>query len=279
MRHLEDDYAPWVGRVDEMRHDHLTPSTIARFEATFAPILKDCAALHLGLHWCLCPPTFHEDGLGLDGHATKGGFLPPVPLPRRMWAGGEITFLGQFCPGDEVKKKSQIIEVTPKNGRSGPLVFVTVAHGFFVGETEVLRERHHIVYRPVATQMTPLPAPNPHRPRFFHETPFAISPVTLFRYSALTFNSHRIHYDLDYVRAQEFYPDLVIHGPLQATALLNIAAQQQSKPLQHFTYRGVAPAIGPQVLTLGADRLKDDTCTLSVLNAAGHDTMKAVAHW
>ena len=269
----------WIGKTDQPPADILTPRLLSEFKATFAAILPAEQETPLGIHWCLFPPAVAESGLGLDGHPAKGGFLPPIPLPRRMWAGGEIDFTAEIEPGDTVEKRSEIVSVERKEGRSGELHFVTVAHAYEVNGKAAIRERQSIVYRAAATKMLPKEAPNPARPRYYSEQTFPISPVTLFRYSALTFNAHKIHYDLQYAQEQKFYRDLVIHGPLQATALLNFAKAVGKQTPRHFAYRGLAPATGAQTLTLGAGRMSDGTCNLVVLNEASYKTMEARAEW
>ena len=194
--------------------------------------------LHHWLYfWDVKPPV----GLGADGHPAKGGFLPPVPLPRRMWAGGRLTFHRPLLLGDRVSKTSTITAVTEKTGRSGTLVFVTVRHELDAGAGVAITEEQDLVYRDPAAGMLPAPVAGPAPAAAWAET---IDPdtVLLFRYSALTMNGHRIHYDRPYAMDEECYPALVVHGPLQATLLASLAARNLAAPITGFDFRGQQPA-------------------------------------
>ncbi|KAF0175859.1 MAG: hypothetical protein FD162_426 [Rhodobacteraceae bacterium] len=270
------DYSAWIGRSETAAADLITPRLINSFGATLAPHLAPDAVAP-GLHWCLSPSLAPASGLGDDGHPLKGGFLPPIPLPRRMWAGGEVHTLAALQPGDSVTKCSTIRDIAWKTGRSGALCFVTVEHVFSTQRGDALRELHNIVYRPAATQPA-LPAAPGLAPKFDLEWQVPIDPVLLFRYSALTFNGHRIHYDEPYARGVEFYPGLVIHGPLQATLMLNLAASFAKATPRQFRFRGVAPATGAQTLRVGLRQVQDKA-EISVLSEAGALTMQASAEW
>lgn len=233
----------WVGRVQEdedviaARHARLMAATVGHAEEH----VVDGAALPALWHWLYFLEGRPAGELGRDGHPARGGFLPPVPLANRMWGGGRIEWLAPLTIGSTVRRRSQVLRVDHKQGRSGELVFVTVLHEFLsaAGET-LLREEHDIVYTEGAIRRPSLPAEAPvatSGPRF---TPDA---VMLFRYSALTFNGHRIHYDLDYCRRVEGYDNLVIHGPLNATLLANHAESLSGAMLQRFDYRLLAPAL------------------------------------
>jgi 3-methylfumaryl-CoA hydratase len=194
--------------------------------------------LHHWLYfWDVKPPA----GLGPDGHPAKGGFLPPVPLPRRMWAGGRLTFLRPLPLGARATRRSTITAVSEKTGRSGSLVFVTVAHEIDAGEGVAIREEQDLVYREAAAAPVPPPAaaPAPDTPWRQDVDP---DPVLLFRYSALTMNGHRIHYDRPYATGEEGYPGLVVHGPLQATLLIGLAERHLGAPIAGFDFRGQKPA-------------------------------------
>jgi 3-methylfumaryl-CoA hydratase len=194
--------------------------------------------LHHWLYfWDVQPP----DALGPDGHPAKGGFLPPVPLPRRMWAGGRVTFHQPLVLGARVTKTSTIQSITHKTGRTGALVFVTVRHDFDAGDGVAVSEEQDLVYREPADAGLPLPvaASAPDAPWREQVDP---DPVLLFRYSALTMNGHRIHYDRTYAMEQEAYPALVVHGPLQATLLIDLAARHLAAPITGFSFRGQQPA-------------------------------------
>lgn len=252
----------WIGRTAEAT-DIVTPRLADEFLATFAPHIGPeedgpenggprNGGAPLGIHWCLSPAIAPATGLGADGHPAKGGFLPPVPLPRRMWAGGELEVRGALRVGDTVVRRSRIEDVAVKSGRSGTLCFVAVRHEYDAGRGVAISERHDIVYRdatPPASSAPPAPGPEP-RPAA--RAPVDLSwvvradPVLLFRYSAMTFNGHRIHYDLPYVTKTEGYAGLVVHGPIQATLLLHMAARLGQGAPARFSYRGQSPLIAGQ---------------------------------
>lgn len=231
----------WIGQT-ESKCDVITSALVDKFKATLPyKLWLDESNVPLGLHWCLASTVFDTDQLGQDGHPHRGGFLPPVPLPSRMWAGGEINFIGQFTVGDVVTRRSKITDVTFKHGKTGPLVFVIVEHEYWVDTDLIISERHDIVYKSAppknknASIIIPQFAPQ--------KNMILIDEVTLFRYSALTFNSHRIHYDRTYAQTEEGYEGLVVHGPLQATLLMNEAAKLCGNIPKAFSYRGVIPLI------------------------------------
>ncbi|MFO1345930.1 MAG: MaoC family dehydratase N-terminal domain-containing protein [Rhodocyclaceae bacterium] len=244
----------WIGRVQEdedtiaARHARLMAATVGH-----APEgLVDGAALPALWHWLYFLEGRPAGELGRDGHPARGGFLPPVPLANRMWAGGRLELAAPIAIGSTVKRRSQVLRVDYKQGKSGELVFVTVLHELLSAAGELLlREEHDIVYTDGATRRPPPPAEAPAAasgPRF---TPDA---VMLFRYSALTFNGHRIHYDLDYCRRVEGYDNLVIHGPLNATLLANHAELLSGGALKRFDYRLLAPALLGCTLAIDARR-------------------------
>lgn len=240
----------WIGRHEEAR-DVVTPGLAERFSATFGDwVLQAEGAVPPGLHWCLAPPAVPEGQLGPDGHPKRGGFLPPVPFPNRMWAGGEITFLSPIRIGDEVTRSSRIENFAAKEGRSGPLVFVSVRHVLTIGASRVIEERQDIVYRPDARGETPKGAGGECAPG---PDDFVAGPVMLFRYSAMSFNGHRIHYDHPYVTGTEGYAGLVVHGPIQATLLINAAARDLGTEGLTVTYRGRAPLIAEQPAQIHRD--------------------------
>ncbi|MCB1493228.1 MAG: MaoC family dehydratase N-terminal domain-containing protein, partial [Rhodobiaceae bacterium] len=209
----------WIGR-EEIASEVLTPDLVRRFNATFdrESGLDAGDVAPLVIHFCLAQPAVPTAGLGPDGHPARGGFLPPVPLPRRMWAGGAFTFHDAIQIGEEVTRRSTIRDVTLKQGRTGALCFVTVEHAISSGGRAALTERQDIVYREAGTSAAPAASPEP-APAGEESRRITPSAPYLFRYSALTFNGHRIHYDTPYVRDVEGYPGLIVHGPLQATLL------------------------------------------------------------
>ncbi|EAQ02512.1 MULTISPECIES: MaoC family dehydratase N-terminal domain-containing protein [Rhodobacterales] len=248
--------APWQGRT-ETREDLLTQGLIDKFRATFGGHLWDGAGdVPLGIHWCLALDAEPTSALSEDGHAEKGGFLPPVPLPARMWAGGNVTHIAPLAIGETVTRRSTIGDIAAKQGRSGVLVFVDLEQEFQSGDRLCIRETQTIVFRgitppgPARTAPAPAPAAPDAATLASSLTP---DPVLLFRYSALTFNSHRIHYDHVYATETESYRGLVVHGPLQATLLLNLAADALKEPPGRFSFRGLAPLTLPCNLQLHND--------------------------
>lgn len=267
----------WIGRASEAE-DIVTPRLIAEYRATFEAHLADTPAdeAPLGLHWCLAPPVTPMSELGADGHAAKGGFLPPVPLPRRMWAGGEVETHAPLHAGDTVTKRSVVESVSLKQGRSGPLCFVAVRHTFSTVRGIALSERHDIVYRgadaaspgqtrPSQTQAgKSMPQEDQPADRTWEvET----SPVLLFRYSAMTFNGHRIHYDRPYVTDVEGYPGLIVHGPIQATVCLNMAATLAGRTPRLFRFRNVSPLFAGGSFRVTGARGADGTITCATRSA------------
>lgn len=270
----------WIGRTIEAE-DTVTPRLIDSFHAILAPHVAPLGgkAAPLALHWCLAPDIVEAGQLGSDGHPAKGGFLPPVPLPRRMWAASDVRLLGALAPGDRVRRRSTLAKIEKKQGRSGSIFFVTVRHELSNEAGPVIEETQIIAYRENSDpglSETSVPPPMPPAP---YERKVEVDPVLLFRYSALTFNSHRIHYDYPYATSVEHYPGLVIHGPLQATLLLNFAAIVHARPPKDFSFRGTHPATGAQTLTLRAAPDETGSLALEVRSASAHVTMKATARW
>lgn len=274
-----EDFSGWIGRTEAAQPEALTPRLIDGFSATLGDALADVDGAPLGLHWCLAPPAAAPQALGPDGHPAKGGFLPPVPLPRRMWASGKVSFHQPMRPGDMVRKTSRITSVSWKSGASGRLCFVTVGHSYAGAAGLLISEDQVIVYRAAPDGPASPAEPKLCTKSFDLRRAVPVDTVRLFRYSALTFNAHRIHYDQAYAREVEFYPDVVIHGPLQATFLLNFAASTRRGTPHSFSYRGVAPATGVQTLQLGLQELDSSTCALSVAAENGSETMTGEAHW
>jgi 3-methylfumaryl-CoA hydratase len=239
---MDQDFSSWVGRQETVT-DLLDP---ARANALGAALglggtLSPGDPLPLLRHWLYFWDVRPPAGLGADGHPARGGFLPPVPLPRRMWAGGRLRFLAPLRVGEQVSRTSTIRKVEAKNGRSGALVFVTVEHRLSGAEGLAVIEEHDIVYRDVTPGAAAAPTDG-HAPAAPWQAQVQPDAVLLFRYSALTMNGHRIHYDRSYAMREEGYPALVVHGPLQATLLIDLAARHLSAPIAAFEFRGQAPA-------------------------------------
>lgn len=234
-------YQDWIGR-EETAHDVLTPAALARLWATLDRVPPaDVTAPPLA-HWlCFLPATRGSD-IDVDGHPKRGGFLPPIALPRRMWAGGRLTFHASLPIGVPLTRRSTIADLREKSGASGPLVFVTVRHEVLADGAPIVTEEQDLVYREAPRQGAASPAPPAWAERGAIERETAADAVTLFRFSALTFNGHRIHYDRDYAQGAEGYPGLVVHGPLLATLLVNhwLEANPGRTP-ERFAFRAERP--------------------------------------
>lgn len=275
----------WIG-AEEVAQDVVTAALAERFAATIGLLIdrpEEEGATPRMLHLCLCQAAVSTDALGADGHPVPGDFLPPVPLPRRMAAGSDMRFNGHLKLGDTVHRRSRIENVEQKAGRSGPLCFVTIGHSFSVEGTVVVTDRQMIVYRGDATiQNTERDQQACEHTVRTGETTLevAMSPPLLFRFSALTFNAHRIHYDRRYAVDVEGYPGLVVHGPLQATFLLYFAAQQRGGALpDRYSFRSTAPAFDSGPIRLNATASGDREMDLWTTSAAGRVAMRARAAW
>ncbi len=268
----------WIGREEEAV-DRVDARLVKSLRATLGdepgePRPGDEAPACV--HWCLAPPIVANGRTGPDGHPARGGFLPPVPLPRRMWAGGHMAFHAPLKVGDEVTRRSRIGSVELKEGRSGRLIFVAVHHDYSTDRGLAVSERHDIVYRDAPTAMAKPASVAPELPPAEATERFDPTSLVLFRYSALTFNGHRIHYDRTYAREEEFYPGLVVHGPLQATLLVRLAARTLGRMPAEVSYRGVSPVFDGDGLTLEARR-ESDGLSLRAANGADATTMEATA--
>jgi 3-methylfumaryl-CoA hydratase len=243
------DLRAWIGR-HETAHDVARVAPALGLAATLdrpdliARLPTPGAVLPPAWHWLYFLPTALQSTLGPDGHPTRGGFLPPVTLPRRMWAGSRLTFPAAIAFDAPLERSSTIAAVEHKSGRSGELVLVTVRHEIRVRDALAVTDEHDIVYRQAPQPGAPpaRPAePDPARAADFRRT-ITTDPVLLFRYSALTFNGHRIHYDRSYVTGVEGYPGLVVHGPLQATLLLDLLDRHlPGGRVASFTFRARSP--------------------------------------
>lgn len=242
IKHLQS----WIGKT-EVRRDVIAPFPANALAATLNrddPVYEVGSDLPPLWHWLHFLQIFKLNEAGYDGHPALGGFLPPVPLPRRMWAGSRLRFLTLLKVGEAVTKTSTVVRVDHKAGRSGDLVFVTVRHVY--GDARI-EEEHDIVYRDAPAPDAPapdmpavVPVAAPDASDFAREV--VPDPVLLFRYSALTFNGHRIHYDQPFCTGTEGYPGLVVHGPLLATLLLDLLRRQlPDAVVTDFTFRAMVP--------------------------------------
>jgi 3-methylfumaryl-CoA hydratase len=267
----EAEARSWIGKALD-RHDVASARLAAEFEATLQPYLAATEGVPLGFHWCLCPDILPNDKLGKDGHPLPGLFLPDTGLPRRMWAGGEINYHGAIRVGDTVRRVSTIEDVIFKEGRSGKLCFVTVRHHYSVAGTLLIDDRQDIVYRAESAvggaPQTTIAIEDPQG-----AVKITASPTLLFRYSAVTFNGHRIHYDEPYAITVEHYPGLVVHGPMQATLMLNLATERLGRQPKRFSYRGVNPLICGQAFHVDASKNAKGGFDTQVINSSGNTTM------
>jgi 3-methylfumaryl-CoA hydratase len=275
-----DHLRQWIGRSTQAS-DIVTAQSVKELRATLfldigEPKTGDAAPYTM--HWCLAQPVAPASALGPDGHPARGGFLPPVPLPRRMWAGGELEFFDSLRVGDEVTRTSRIAEVIMKTGSTGILCFVSVDHLVTTARGIAIRERQDIVYRDVSpTSAAPAKLAAP-PPTAKHRETHMADPVLLFRYSALTFNGHRIHYDRDYVTKVEGYPGLIFHGPMQAALQVEFAAKLRGRAPAKFSYRGVQPLFEGSEFSVNANDTADGM-ELWTANSQGQPTMKGSAAW
>lgn len=257
-----DSLQKWIGS-SQVAEASITQSLLSAYRSTLQPHLhyKEGEALP-GIHWCLAPDpaSVPMAELGPDGHPKTGDFLPPVPLPRRMWAGGEVEILGALPLDEPITRLSTITDVQLKEGRSGLLCFVTVHHELSSHGGVGIRERQDIVYRdvsPISSSGSQSRRDNGRMAEADLEWRIKTPPPLLFRYSALTFNAHRIHYDLPYAQQQEGYPGLVVQGPLQASLLLNLASCYFGREPSRFSYRGQSPLIAGNAFR-AAVKVQDD---------------------
>jgi len=271
------DLDKWVGR-SETRADLIAPAPAVALAATLD---LDPASIGEGRplpplwHWLYFHAPVASGQLGRDGHPARGGFMPPVELPRRMWAGGRLSFHAPLRVGERARRQSTIASVQRKRGRSGELVFVRVDHRIFRDDQLLIEEQQDVVYREAGAAQPSAGSPAPGGARFSRVlTP---DPVLLFRYSALTFNAHRIHYDRDYAVHEEGYGALVVQGPLTATLLLDLLARElPGAGVSGFEFRGLRPILDNGAVTLQGRR-EDESVHLWALDGAGALAMEARA--
>ena len=273
----------WQGRTESIE-DHITSAPMRALSATLDRSDADPThgtELPPLWHWLYFLPHHAQSEIGVDGHAKRGGFLPPVPLPRRMWAGGRLHWHAPLKVGDAVKRTSTILSVTHKTGRTGDLLFVVVKHDIHNASGLCVSEEHDIVYRPAAQkgELSPAPILAPQKSKWQRDVmPDA---VLLFRYSALTFNGHRIHYDRSYVTEEEGYPGLVVHGPLVATLLVDLVRRNTDRKMQSFEFKALRPTFecaDNRILRVSGEPQQDgNTIALSAQDHEGWLTMQATA--
>jgi len=271
----------WIGRT-RTEHDELSLFPARAMAALLdrdPTVLERASPLPAGWHWLYFKPTTPQSELGRDGHPRRGGFLPPVDLPRRMWAGGRLRFTAGLHLGEPVERVSIVRDVSMKQGRSGPLVFVTVHHRVSGPAGPACEEDQEIVYRQApATREQTSGVQTLAESTAWHEE-FTPDPVALFRFSALTFNSHRIHYDQPYAIA-EGYRDIVVHAPLIALLLLGAARRNAAgREPASFEYRAVSPLFAGLPIRLQGESVRDERMRLWATDPAGRIAMRASAAW
>jgi 3-methylfumaryl-CoA hydratase len=274
-----DHLRSWIGRQETL-HDRVTRFPVAALSATLDrddPPPEAGDPLPPLWHWLYFLPVARQSELGSDGHPARGGFLPPVPLPRRMWAGGRLTFHQPLRVDEAITRVSTVQDVTVKQGRSGALCFVVVRHEVFGERGRALVEEQDIVYRDAARAGDALPPPRPARTDDAWRHDIVPTEPLLFRYSALTFNSHRIHYDRRYVAGVEIYPGLVVQGPFVATLLVDLLRRNRGDALASFRFRAVSPLFDTAAFSVHGAADKADVVALWARNADGHLTMEADA--
>ena len=264
----------WIGKT-ETRSDQITVTPVAALSATLDrddPPPRPGDLLPAPWHWLYFLPLHRQSELGPDGHPERGGFLPPVPLPQRMWAGNRLEFHRPLRVGETLTRTSRIEKVAYKEGRSGPLVFVLVRHEIANAEGLALTEEHDIVYRGPSRAGDAPPAP---AAAAWERTVHA-DDVLLFRYSALTFNPHRIHYDRRYTTQVEGYPGLVVHGPLIATLLVDLLRRNlPSAQVSRVAFRAVSPLFDTAPFSVCGQPEDGKTVRLWAKNSAGGLAMEA----
>ncbi|WP_454828849.1 FAS1-like dehydratase domain-containing protein [Paraburkholderia xenovorans] len=267
----------WLGK-EAVAQDDITAFPLAAMAATLDREENGGTVPPLW-HWLYFLPIAPMSEVGPDGHPKRGGFLPPVPLPRRMWAGGRLTFHAPLKVGERATRTSIIANIEDKTGRSGRLVFVTVQHTIEAGGELKLEEEHDIVYRDAPHEGARPPQPQLAPEGEMWRRTIDADPVLLFRYSALTFNGHRIHYDSPYVTQVEGYPGLVVHGPLIATLLVDLVRREQpDATFQSFAFKAVRPTFAGQAFTVcGKPSADGKVIDLWAKDHEGYLTMRATA--
>ena len=262
----------WIGET-ESDIDYVTVPAVHRLAATLDradPMPKMGDPLPAGWHQILFPRVVRHSQIGADGHPERGDFLPPVPLPRRMFAGKRTTFHADLHVGDAVRRESAIKDVVIKKGQTGQMVFVTVKTEITSPRGHAITEEHDYVYREAAPGGTPPQPPRPAPGRAVWSRQVTPDPVLLFRYSALTFNGHRIHYDLPYVTQTEGYPGLVMNGGLTTLLVFELARTHGTTPVRYISSRNVRALFVNQPITIAGEPSVDNrTAKLWALNHEG----------
>jgi 3-methylfumaryl-CoA hydratase len=277
---VTEGYEAWIGREEESS-ERILASVVGAMAATLdlERTPESGEALPPGWQWLFFNPVARRSVLSLDGHPRRGGFLPPIQLPRRMWAGSRIQYLADLPIDAEATRRSRILKIENKTGKRGSLSFVTVQHVTSCDGRPCISEEQDIVYRE-ATAAGAVAAAAPQRYDGVAQWSRTVEPDTtlLFRYSALTFNGHRIHYDQAYARSEEGYPDLVVHGPLTATLLQQFAVEHgEGRRMTRFEFRGVTPLFVGRTFQLEGRPADAGTLELWARGPDGELAMSATA--
>ncbi|HWS76507.1 MAG TPA: MaoC family dehydratase N-terminal domain-containing protein [Quisquiliibacterium sp.] len=275
-----DRLRDWIGR-SESRTDTITAVPVAAMSNTLDrddPAPRPGDPLPELWHWLYFLPMYRHSEAGPDGHPARGGFMPPVPLPRRMFAGSRLTWQRPLRVGEQVTRVSRITDVTPKTGRSGTLVFVKVVHESSGADGPAMVEEQDIVYRDAPNPADPPPPPTVAPVDSAWSREIRPDPLLLFRYSALTFNGHRIHYDRPYAMGEEGYPGLVVHGPLIATLLLDVLRRNlPDARVAGYRFRAMKPLFDTAPFRVCGRPEADGTVKLWAADAGGALCMDATA--
>jgi 3-methylfumaryl-CoA hydratase len=283
MTEQNDDLRQWIGRseaqTDILHGSHLAGLSALLDDAEQPP--SDGTPLAPTAHWLFFQPRAPQSEIGSDGHPMRGGFMPAIELPRRMWAGSRLEYTKPLLVGQSITRTSTITDIVPKQSTAGALIFVTVKHVYEGPDGLALVEDQDIVYRDDPAPNSPGPKPKPAPENSDWHATVQPDEVMLFRYSAVTFNSHRIHYDLPYATTVEGYPGLIVHGPLSATLLIeNFRKNTPGAILTSYHYRAVSPLIcGEPVTFAGAASSDATSADVWAKNASGNLAMQGKVTW
>lgn len=282
---MMNNFEAWIGKK-ETYQDICNDKPIAMMQAVLDQYGQPMNELPLLFHWLYFLPVTNQSDLAEDGHPKKGNFLPPIPFPKRMWAGGRLKFHTPIRVDQQLRRESEIMKIEFKQGRSGDLYFVTVQHSIYADDKLAIVEEHDIVYREANSNLKNTASTQTENknvsekstlsPRSFsYKKSFPITTTTLFRYSALTFNGHKIHYDRKYCTEVEGYPGLVVHGPLLATLLLHVLTQEYpNKQVDSFEFRAVKPVFDFNEFYVCGD-IQSDNGELWIEHIDGQTAMQA----
>lgn len=278
-----ENFEAWIGKK-EIHHDVVNARHIQMMQALLNQDDKNPSVLPHLYHWFYFLPIVDGKEIAEDGHPHKGSFLPPIPFPKRMWAGGRLQFIHPILINQKIRRESEILKVQFKSGKSGDMYFITVKHSIYAEDQLAIIEEHDIVYREasntvqnqIASQPTTATQTQAIEARHYSfKENFPIDEVTLFRYSAITFNGHRIHYDRPYATQIEGYPGLIVHGPLLATLLLHtFKTQNPTKTISSFEFRAVNPVFDFNNFNICADT-HSENAELWIEKEQGQICMKA----